>query len=65
MTLWKHTLIALATACTVSVSHAAPVELDKVKVIIDEAAASELKNTKYYKEVFSKKPNWQTREFAV
>ena len=37
----------------------------KVKVIIDEAAASELKNTKYYKEVFSKKPNWQTREFAV
>jgi peptidyl-prolyl cis-trans isomerase SurA len=36
MTLWKHTLIALATACTVSVSHAAPVELDKVKVIVNE-----------------------------
>ena len=36
MTLWKHTLIALATACTVSISQAAPVELDKVKVIVNE-----------------------------
>lgn len=36
MTLWKHTLIALATACTFSVSQAAPVELDKVKVIVNE-----------------------------
>ena len=36
MTLWKHTLIALAAACTVSTSYAAPVELDSVKVIVNE-----------------------------
>ncbi|KPM01298.1 peptidylprolyl isomerase SurA [Vibrio splendidus] len=36
MTLWKHTLIAIAAACTVSVSYAAPVELDSVKVIVNE-----------------------------
>ncbi|PMN03826.1 peptidylprolyl isomerase SurA [Vibrio splendidus] len=36
MTLWKHTLIAIAAACTVSTSYAAPVELDSVKVIVNE-----------------------------
>ncbi|MEZ8355185.1 peptidylprolyl isomerase SurA [Vibrio splendidus] len=36
MTLWKRTLIAIAAACTVSVSFAAPVELDSVKVIVNE-----------------------------
>ncbi|MEZ8730223.1 peptidylprolyl isomerase SurA [Vibrio splendidus] len=36
MTLWKRTLIAIAAACTVSVSYAAPVELDSVKVIVNE-----------------------------
>ncbi|WP_286295530.1 peptidylprolyl isomerase SurA [Vibrio apostichopi] len=36
MTLWKHTLIAIAAACTVSTSYAAPVELDSVRVIVNE-----------------------------
>ncbi|OBS94432.1 peptidylprolyl isomerase SurA [Vibrio tasmaniensis] len=36
MTLWKHTLIAVAAACTISMSYAAPVELDSVKVIVNE-----------------------------
>ena len=36
MTLWKRTLIAIASACTLSVSYAAPVELDSVKVIVNE-----------------------------
>ncbi|MEZ9720081.1 peptidylprolyl isomerase SurA [Vibrio splendidus] len=36
MTLWKRTLIAIAAACTLSTSHAAPVELDSVKVIVNE-----------------------------
>lgn len=36
MTLWKRTLIAIAAACTVSVSYAAPVELDSIKVIVNE-----------------------------
>ena len=41
MTLWKRTLIAIAAACTVSVSYvstsyAAPVKLDSVKVIVNE-----------------------------
>lgn len=36
MTLWKHTLIAIAAACTVSTSFAAPVELDSVRVIVNE-----------------------------
>jgi len=36
MKLWKQTLLALATACSFSVAHAAPIELDKVKVIVNE-----------------------------
>ncbi len=36
MTLWKRTLIAIAAACIVSISYAAPVELDSVKVIVNE-----------------------------
>jgi len=36
MTLWKHTLIAIAAACTVSTSFATPVELDSVRVIVNE-----------------------------
>ncbi|MFA0626691.1 peptidylprolyl isomerase SurA [Vibrio sp. 10N.222.49.A3] len=36
MTLWKRTLIAIAAACTISISYAAPVELDSVKVIVNE-----------------------------
>ncbi|CAK3054938.1 chaperone SurA [Vibrio crassostreae] len=36
MTLWKRTLIAVAAACTLSTSYAAPVELDSVKVIVNE-----------------------------
>ncbi|NOI90347.1 peptidylprolyl isomerase SurA [Vibrio splendidus] len=36
MTLWKRTLITIAAACTVSTSYAAPVELDSVKVIVNE-----------------------------
>lgn len=36
MTLWKSTLIAIAAACTLSTSYAAPVELDSVKVIVNE-----------------------------
>ncbi|WP_135382226.1 peptidylprolyl isomerase SurA [Vibrio tasmaniensis] len=36
MTLWKRTLIAIAAACTVSISYAASVELDSVKVIVNE-----------------------------
>ncbi|MEG3693083.1 peptidylprolyl isomerase SurA [Vibrio coralliirubri] len=36
MTLWKRTLIAIAAACTLSTSFAAPVELDSVKVIVNE-----------------------------
>ncbi|CAH6804477.1 chaperone SurA [Vibrio chagasii] len=36
MTLWKHTLITIAAACTVSTSFAAPVELDSVRVIVNE-----------------------------
>ncbi|MDH5925654.1 peptidylprolyl isomerase SurA [Vibrio lentus] len=36
MTLWKHTLIAIAATCTLSTSFAAPVELDSVKVIVNE-----------------------------
>ncbi|NAZ92649.1 peptidylprolyl isomerase SurA [Vibrio toranzoniae] len=36
MTLWKRTLIAIAAACTLSISYAAPVELDSVKVIVNE-----------------------------
>ncbi|WP_372384686.1 peptidylprolyl isomerase SurA [Vibrio sp. BS-M-Sm-2] len=36
MTLWKRTLIAIAAACTLSTSHAAPIELDSVKVIVNE-----------------------------
>ncbi|CAH7057530.1 MULTISPECIES: peptidylprolyl isomerase SurA [Vibrio] len=36
MTLWKRTLIAIAAACTVSTSFAAPVELDSVRVIVNE-----------------------------
>ncbi|MGB1322096.1 MAG: peptidylprolyl isomerase SurA [Vibrio gallaecicus] len=36
MKLWKQTLLALATACSFSAAHAAPLELDKVKVIVNE-----------------------------
>ncbi|MEZ8048151.1 MULTISPECIES: peptidylprolyl isomerase SurA [Vibrio] len=36
MTLWKRTLIAIAATCTVSISYAASVELDSVKVIVNE-----------------------------
>ncbi|KAB0481104.1 peptidylprolyl isomerase SurA [Vibrio sp. IB15] len=36
MTLWKRTLIAIAAACTVSTSFATPVELDSVRVIVNE-----------------------------
>ncbi|WP_299126924.1 peptidylprolyl isomerase SurA [uncultured Vibrio sp.] len=36
MTLWKRTLIAVVAACTLSTSYAAPVELDSVKVIVNE-----------------------------
>ncbi|CAH6784746.1 chaperone SurA [Vibrio chagasii] len=36
MTLWKRTLITIAAACTVSTSFAAPVELDSVRVIVNE-----------------------------
>ncbi|EGU41383.1 peptidylprolyl isomerase SurA [Vibrio splendidus] len=36
MTLWKRTLIAIAAACTASTSFAAPVELDSVRVIVNE-----------------------------
>ncbi|MCX2757447.1 peptidylprolyl isomerase SurA [Vibrio sp. Sgm 22] len=36
MTLWKRTLIAIAAACTLSTSYSAPVELDSVKVIVNE-----------------------------
>ncbi|CAH6834456.1 chaperone SurA [Vibrio chagasii] len=36
MTLWKRTLIAITAACTVSTSFAAPVELDSVRVIVNE-----------------------------
>ncbi|NOH32722.1 peptidylprolyl isomerase SurA [Vibrio chagasii] len=36
MTLWKRTLIAIAAACTVSTSFAAPIELDSVRVIVNE-----------------------------
>ncbi|NVN82816.1 MULTISPECIES: peptidylprolyl isomerase SurA [unclassified Vibrio] len=36
MTLWKRTLIAIAAACTLSTSYAEPVELDSVKVIVNE-----------------------------
>lgn len=36
MTLWKRTLIAITAACTLSTSYAAPVELDSVKVIVNE-----------------------------
>ncbi|MDL5030035.1 peptidylprolyl isomerase SurA [Vibrio gigantis] len=36
MTLWKRTLIAIAAACTLSTSYAAPIELDSVKVIVNE-----------------------------
>jgi len=36
MTLWKHTLIAIAAACTASTSFATPVELDSVRVIVNE-----------------------------
>ena len=36
MTLWKRTLIAIAAACTVSTSFADPVELDSVRVIVNE-----------------------------
>lgn len=36
MTLWKRTLIAIAAACTLSTSYAAPVEPDSVKVIVNE-----------------------------
>lgn len=36
MTLWKCTLIAIAATCTVSTSFAAPVELDSVRVIVNE-----------------------------
>ncbi|KZX66636.1 peptidylprolyl isomerase [Vibrio sp. HI00D65] len=36
MKLWKHTLVAIAAACTVSTSFAAPVELDSVRVIVNE-----------------------------
>ncbi len=36
MKLWKQTLLALATACSFSAAHAAPIELDKVKVIVNE-----------------------------
>ena len=36
MTLWKRTLIAIAATCTLSTSFAAPVELDSVKVIVNE-----------------------------
>ncbi|MFB9155846.1 peptidylprolyl isomerase SurA [Vibrio gallaecicus] len=36
MKLWKQTLLAIATACSFSAVHAAPVELDKVKVIVNE-----------------------------
>ena len=34
-----------------------------VKIIVDEAAAKNLKNKDYYKEVFAKKPPWQAAEF--
>lgn len=36
MTLWKRTLIAIAAACTLSTSFADPVELDSVRVIVNE-----------------------------
>ncbi|MDN3700333.1 peptidylprolyl isomerase SurA [Vibrio artabrorum] len=36
MTLWKRTLMTIAAACTLSTSYAAPVELDSVKVIVNE-----------------------------
>ncbi|MGF1753672.1 peptidylprolyl isomerase SurA [Vibrio makurazakiensis] len=36
MKLWKKTLISLAATCSVSTSIAAPVELDKVSVIVNE-----------------------------
>ncbi len=36
MTLWKHTLIAIAAACTASTSFAAPVELDSVRAFVSE-----------------------------
>lgn len=36
MTLWKRTLITIAAACTVSTSFATPVELDSVRVIVNE-----------------------------
>ncbi|MEZ9867572.1 peptidylprolyl isomerase SurA [Vibrio sp. 10N.261.51.A4] len=36
MTLWKRTLIAITATCTLSTSFAAPVELDSVKVIVNE-----------------------------
>ncbi|MFA0548541.1 peptidylprolyl isomerase SurA [Vibrio splendidus] len=36
MTLWKRTLIAIAATCTLSTSFAAQVELDSVKVIVNE-----------------------------
>lgn len=35
----------------------------KTKIVIDEAAASQLKNKAYYQEVFQKKPEWQNLEF--
>jgi glucosamine-6-phosphate deaminase len=31
----------------------------KVRVIVDEAAASKLSNISYYKEVYDNKPHWQ------
>ncbi|MGD8173120.1 peptidylprolyl isomerase SurA [Vibrio sp. TRT 21S02] len=41
MKLWKQTLLALTTVCTLSVAHAAPVELDKVAVIVNKGVVLE------------------------
>lgn len=35
---------------------------NKVKLIIDQEAASKLQNTQYYNWVYSKKPDWQRKE---
>ena len=35
----------------------------KTKVVVDQAAASQLRNKSYYEEVFQKKPDWQNLEF--
>ena len=35
----------------------------KARILVDEEAASQLKNLAYYREVFEKKPTWQAAEF--